>query len=143
MNHDLSSAARVWRLNFLLSTATLSAMAPDLEALGLAGKEFFVLDGIEDRPFPAALARYLSLSRPNLTQHLKALQARGLISRSVDARDLRRHRLVLTDAGRACLGQAREALSRRYEEKLQRLSAAERAAFAGLLEKLVGGEEGA
>lgn len=137
MTDDQSPAARTWRLNFLLSTATLSAAVPDLAGLGLSGKEFFVLDGIEDTPFPAELAASLSMTRPNLTMHLKALQGRGLIDRFVDERDLRRHRLALTGQGHRVLADARRIVTAKYEEKLQKLSLSERVDFTRLLEKLV------
>lgn len=132
-----TEAVRIWRLNFLLSTATLSAAGEELKALGLVGKEFFVLDGIEDHPSPAGLAESLSMSKPNLTMHLKALQARGLIDRSVDQADLRRHRLVLSDLGRELRDKARGIVTAKYEDTLQKLSAPERQNFMRLLERLV------
>lgn len=137
MIDEHTEAVQIWRLNFLLSTATLSAAGAELKALGLVGKEFFVLDGIEDHPSPAGLAESLSMTKPNLTMHLKALQARGLIDRSVDQADLRRHRLVLSDLGRELRDQARGVVTAKYEDALQKLSAPERENFMRLLEKLV------
>lgn len=135
---DLSVAARAWQLNFLFSTKTLSAAIPDLEALGLDGKEFFVLDGVPERPYPAELAMHLAMPKPSLTLHLKKLQSNGLITRIVDPNDLRRHQLALTNAGRKTLTQARAAIAKRYDEKLQCLSPAEQEQFMKLLEKLAG-----
>lgn len=51
-----SEAERIFRLNLQLSTETLMAAAPEIEALGLEPKAFFVLDGIDLQPFPASLA---------------------------------------------------------------------------------------
>ncbi|UHD45806.1 MarR family transcriptional regulator [Aureimonas altamirensis] len=131
-----ADAARIFRLNLQLSTETLTAAAPEIEALGLEAKEFFVLDGLEERPYPAELARHLSMPKPTVTLYLKNLQAKGLIGRAIDAQDLRRHRLELTALGLETLTQARASLARCYGERLARLSGRERGEFAKLLEKL-------
>lgn len=127
---------RIFQLNLLLSTGTLTAAAPEIEALGLEPKEFFVLDGLEVRPYPAELARHLSMPKPTITAYLKNLESRGLIARQIDSLDLRRHRLELTKSGRETLSQARAILSGRYDERLQRLTHDERIEFERLLEKL-------
>jgi DNA-binding MarR family transcriptional regulator len=129
---------RIFRLNLQLSTETLTAAAPEIEALGLEAKEFFVLDGLQDRPYPAELARHLSMPKPTVTLYLKNLEGKGLIARAIDSNDLRRHRLELTKTGRDTLTQARAILSRRYAERLARLNSREQAEFANLLEKLCG-----
>jgi DNA-binding MarR family transcriptional regulator len=131
-----ADAARTFRLNLQLSTETLAAAAPEIEALGLEAKEFFVLDALEERPYPAELARRLSMPKPTVTLYLKNLEARGLIVRAIDARDLRRHRLEMTALGLQTVAQARAILARRYGERLALLSAREQVEFAKLLEKL-------
>lgn len=133
-----ADAARIFRLNLQLSTETLTAAAPEIEALGLEAKEFFVLDGLEERPYPAELARHLSMPKPTVTLYLKNLQAKGLIVRGIDAQDLRRHRLELTALGLETLTQARASLASRYGERLARLSRREQDEFVRLLEKLSG-----
>ena len=82
---------RIFRLSLKLSTETLDEAAPEIEALGFEPKAFFVLDGIEERPYPAELARHLSMPKPTLTAYLKNLESRGYVRRSIDPRDLRRH----------------------------------------------------
>ena len=129
---------RVFRLNLRLSTETVGEAASEIEELGFEPKAFFVLDGIEFQPYPADLARHLSMPRPTLTAYLKMLEARGLVRRSIDPSDLRRHRLQITPAGAEVLGKARGALLQRYGERLARLTEAERATLAMLLEKLSG-----
>ncbi|MEO9337140.1 MarR family transcriptional regulator [Mesorhizobium sp. SB112] len=131
-----ADAARIFRLNLQLSTETLTAAVPEIEALGLEAKEFFVLDGLEERPYPAELARHLSIPKPTVTLYLKTLQGKGLMARAIDSNDLRRHRLELTEAGRETLTQARAILADRYGERLARLSRREQDEFAKLLEKL-------
>lgn len=129
---------RIFRLSLKLSTETLTEAAPEIEALGFEPKAFFVLNAIEDHPHPADLARHLSMPKPTLTAYLKNLEGRGLVGRSIDPRDLRRHRLDLTPPGAEVLGQARRALMRRYDERLVRLTEDEQATLAALLTKLCG-----
>jgi len=133
---DEVDAARIFRLNLQLSTETLTAAAPEIEALGLEAKEFFVLDGLEERPYPAELARHLSMPKPTLTLYLKNLQGKGFMVRAIDSQDLRRHRLELTASGRTTVMRARASLARRYSERLARLSRLEQDEFAKLFEKL-------
>ncbi|MDW9670804.1 MarR family transcriptional regulator [Sinorhizobium meliloti] len=133
-----ADAARIFRLNLQLSTETLTAATPEIEALGLEAKEFFVLDGLEERPYPAELARHLSMPKPTVTLYLKNLQAKGLIVRAIDAQDLRRHRLELTALGLETLTRARASLASRYGERLARLSRRDQDEFVRLLEKLSG-----
>jgi DNA-binding MarR family transcriptional regulator len=59
-----------------------------------------------------------------------------LIQRELDPSDLRRHRLALTDKGRETLSRAGAVLATCYDQRLTRLTAAQRATFAALLDKL-------
>jgi DNA-binding MarR family transcriptional regulator len=126
----------IFRLNLRLSTETLGAASPAIEALGLDAKEFFVLDALEDQAYPAELARHLSMAKPTMTLYLKSLQQKGLINRAIDPSDLRRHRLELTDQGRSILSRSRSVLADCYTERLSRLNSQEQNEFAKLLEKL-------
>lgn len=130
-------AARLFRLNLQLSTETLSGAAPKIEALGLEAKAFFILDGVEGRPYPAELARHLSMPKPTMTLYLKSLEAKGLLVRAIDPHDLRRHRLELTTQGHDVVRKARTHLFGRYRERLLRLSVREQAELARLFEILV------
>lgn len=136
---DVLEASRIFRLNLQLSTETLTAATPEIEALGLEAKEFFVLDGVEERPYPAELARHLSMPKPTITLYLKNLEGKGFVARAIDAQDLRRHRLELTKLGRQRVTQARACLAHRYGEKLSRLNRREQIDFAKLLEKICTG----
>jgi DNA-binding MarR family transcriptional regulator len=127
---------RMFRLTLQLSTETLTAAAPKIEALGLEAKEFFVLDGLAVHPYPAELARHLSVPKPTITAYLKSLEARGLIARAIDPADLRRHRLELTEAGLETLTMARAALTDRYASRLVRLEKQEQRELLRILEKL-------
>ena len=130
--------ARVWSLNFRLSTGVLDEAAAELAALGLEGKEFFVLDGIAEHPYPAEIARRLAMSKPAVTLHLRNLEKKGLLRRDIDPADLRRHRLTLTTKGEVVSGTARTVIAEKYAARLARLDENERAEFSRLLEKLTG-----
>jgi DNA-binding MarR family transcriptional regulator len=129
--------ARIWGLNFRLSTVVLGEAAPAIEALGIEAKEFFVLDSVEELSYPAMIAQRLSMSRPTITLHLRHLEDKRLLTREMEQSDLRRHRLRLTDDGREVTNKARRILSDAYDVRLGRLSAVERAHFAALLARLV------
>jgi DNA-binding MarR family transcriptional regulator len=131
-----AEAERIFRLNLQLSTETLNAAAPEIEALGLEPKAFFVLDGIAEQPFPAGLARHLSMPKPTMTAYLKTLEAAGLVTRAIDTEDMRRHRIELTARGIEVLTAARASLARYYGARLDRLSAKDAAEFARLLSAL-------
>lgn len=129
-------AERIFLLNLRLSTETLAAAGPEIEALGLEPKAFFVLEGVEEQPYPATLALHLSMPRPTITAYLKNLESAGLVTRAIDPTDLRRHRIELTENGYNVLSRAREALTRHYGNRLKRLSAQEVTEFTRLLEIL-------
>lgn len=133
---EIADGARIFRLTLRLSTETLTAATAEIEALGLEPKLFFVLDGLEEHPYPAELARYLSMPKPTITAYLKNFEADGLIARTIDPQDLRRHRLELTQTGQERLSSARSILTRRYGERLARLDCEEQTALADLLEKM-------
>ncbi|MCB2253109.1 MarR family winged helix-turn-helix transcriptional regulator [Pseudomonas chlororaphis] len=52
---------------------------------------------------PLAVAEYLGLTKGTVSQSLKALEAKGLLSKSQDARDKRSVHLLLTDEARNLL----------------------------------------
>lgn len=130
--------ARIWSLNYRLSTLVLGEATPRIEACGIEPKEFFVLDGIHDLAYPAAVAERLSMSRPTITLHVRNLERKGLVTRAVDQSDLRRHRLTLSREGLEVLGKSRQSVSQAYAARLGRLDSVERECFEGLLAKLVG-----
>ncbi len=51
-----------------------------------------------------ALTAFLGLTKGTVSQTLKALEARGLVNKQIDAKDRRRIRLALTAKGRKYLG---------------------------------------
>jgi DNA-binding MarR family transcriptional regulator len=130
-------AVKVWSLNYRLLTSIITSVAPDVAALGLEVKELFVLAEIEEHPHPAELATRLSMPKPSVTVNLKRLEAAGLVRREIDPTDLRRHRLIVTAAGRRIMARGLALLSDAFGARLARLSAAEQGELEALLEKMV------
>jgi DNA-binding MarR family transcriptional regulator len=111
---------------------------PDLEALGLSPKAFFLLAAVEEHPFPAVLARRMHLPPPTVTYLVKQLENKGLLERRAEPGDLRKFRLVQTAAGRDALRRGAEALGRVLDERLRRLDPDEVVHFNRIVKRLTG-----
>src|ERR1700744_3253906 len=93
-------AARMWSLNYRVLLSVIASAEAGITTLGLDSKELFLLAEIDEHPYPAELASTLSMPKPTVTVYLKRLEAAGFVRREIDPCDLRRHRLLLTPAGR-------------------------------------------
>jgi DNA-binding MarR family transcriptional regulator len=131
------NAIKLWSLNYRLLTAVIASIAPDITALGLEVKELFVLSEIDEHPHPAELALRLSMPKPTVTVYLKRLEAAGFVRREIDSADLRRHRLLVTAAGRRIMTRGQALLSEAFGARLARLSAPQQLELASLLETLI------
>ncbi|MCY0989041.1 MarR family transcriptional regulator [Nannocystis sp. ILAH1] len=129
-------AARLWSLNHRLLMSVIATVAADVGALGLEVKELFVLSELDEHPYPAELAAALLMPKPTMTVYVKRLEAAGFLRREIDAADLRKHRLLITPAGRKVMQRGLTLLADAFAERLGRLSAGEQAQLRGLLEKL-------
>jgi DNA-binding MarR family transcriptional regulator len=129
-------AAKIWSLNYRLLMTVIVAVAPEIGELGLETKELFLLAELDEHPYPAELAATLCMPKPTVTVLLKRLEAAGFLRREIDAGDLRRHRLLITPAGRKATTQGLALLSKAFGARLGRLSSAEQAELKALLEKL-------
>ena len=129
-------AAKMWSLNYRLLMSVITSVAPDIAKLGLETKELFVLAEIDDHPHPAELAAVLCMPKPTVTVNVKRLEAAGFVRREIDASDLRRHRLMVTPAGRKVMTRGLAFLSEAFGERLRRLTAGQQADLRALLEKL-------
>lgn len=129
-------AARVWSLNYRLVMSVITGVSSELAALELEPKELFLLAEIDEHPYPAELAATLCMPKPTVTVHLKRLESAGFVRREIDAADLRRHRLLLTAAGRKATTQGLVLLADAFRARLERLSPAQQAELTALLEKL-------
>jgi DNA-binding MarR family transcriptional regulator len=129
-------ALRIWSLNYRLLMSVITSVSPDIGALGIETKELFVLAEIDEHPHPADLAQRLSMPKPTITVYVKHLEAAGLVRREIDPSDLRRHRLLVTPAGRKLMARGLSLLSEAFHARLARLSAAEQATMQMLLERM-------
>jgi len=130
-------AAKVWSLNYRLLLSVISAAEAGINALGLESKELFLLAEIDEHPYPAELASTLNMPKATVTLYLKRLEAAGFIRREIDSADLRRHRLLLTPAGRQAAKDGLALLSDAFDERLGRLTAKQQDELKNLLEKIV------
>jgi MarR family transcriptional regulator, lower aerobic nicotinate degradation pathway regulator len=125
-------------LIFRLARASAWRLGRSLREADLRWAEYAVLHHL-DAQAPIAqrdLARALRIQPSNLVVILDQLSDRGLLRRSPDPADRRRHRLELTAKGRTALERAREATGRAERELLEPLSPPERREFRGLLIRL-------
>jgi DNA-binding MarR family transcriptional regulator len=131
-----TSPWELWTLNFQLSMSVMTEVAPRIRTLKLEMKEFFLLSHVDEHPSPADLARALMLPKPSITFMIKRVEAVGYVRRELHATDLRRFHLTLTPSGRRAMEKARVILDEAFGERLTRLTAAQRAELAKLLQKL-------
>jgi MarR family transcriptional regulator, temperature-dependent positive regulator of motility len=130
-------AAKVWSLNYRLLLSVISSAEAGINALGLDSKELFLLAEIDEHPYPAELASTLSMPKATVTVYLKRLETAGFMRREIDSADLRRHRLLLTSAGRKAAKEGLALLSNAFDERLGRLTAKQQSELNTLLEKIV------
>ena len=130
-------AAKMWSLNYRLLLSVISAAEPGINELGLESKELFLLAEIDEHPYPAELASTMSMPKATVTLYLKRLETAGFIRREIDSADLRRHRLLLTPAGRQAAKDGLALLSGAFDERLGRLTAKQQIELKNLLEKIV------
>ncbi len=130
-------AAKIWSLNYRVLLSVISAAEPDIATLGLETKELFLLAEIDEHPYPAELAVTLSMPKPTVTVYLKRLEAAGFVRREIDSTDLRRHRLLLTAAGRQANQDGLALLSDAFSKRLERLTAAQQKELKSLLDQIL------
>jgi MarR family transcriptional regulator, temperature-dependent positive regulator of motility len=130
-------AGKIWSLNYQVLLSVISSVEADITALGLDSKELFLLAEVDDHPYPAELATTLSMPKATVTLYLKRLEAAGLVRREIDPADLRRHRLLLTPAGRQVAADGLALLSAEFDKRLERLTVAQQKELKSLLERIV------
>jgi DNA-binding MarR family transcriptional regulator len=125
-------------LIFRLARASAWRIGRSLNDSGLRWAEFAVLHHL-DAQGPVAqrdLALALRIQPSNLVALLDQLEDRGLLARSPDPSDRRRHRVELTGAGRRAVKRARDATTRAESDLVAPLSADERRELRSLLVRL-------
>lgn len=115
--------------------AVLAAVAPDLEAEGLAPCTFWTLYRLASggADHPGAIARRLGVTMPSVTQNVDQLVGSGLVSRHRSESDRRIVRLEITPAGRRVLARVVRRVDRTLAQGLKGQPAAEVRAAARLL----------
>jgi len=108
----ITTSARIVRWTPKTSTVTLSLAAARILAR--------LNDNGPTRISELALAE--RCSQPTITNHVKRLEAAGLVEREADARDARAWMIALTDAGSRELGELRSALGDNLQPYLAKLS---------------------
>jgi MarR family transcriptional regulator, temperature-dependent positive regulator of motility len=130
-------AAKIWSLNYRVLLSVISCAEADICALGLESKELLLLAEIDEHRYPAELAATLSMPKATVTVYLKRLEAAGFVRREIDPSDLRRHRILLTAAGRQVATKGLALLSEEFDKRLGRLTVAQQRELKGLLERIV------
>src|ERR1700677_3414768 len=130
-------AAKIWSLNYRVLLSVISCAEDEICALGLESKELFLLAEIDEHPYPAELAATLSMPKATVTLYLKRLEAAGFVRREIDPADLRRHRLLLTPAGRQATSDGLALLSGAFNTRLDRLTTAQQTELTNLLEQIL------
>jgi MarR family transcriptional regulator, temperature-dependent positive regulator of motility len=130
-------AAKIWSLNYRVLLSVISSAEADITALGIESKELFLLAEVDEHPYPAELAVTLSMPKPTVTVYLKRLEAAGFVRREIDPEDLRRHRLLLTPAGRRATKDGLALLSDAFSKRLQRLTITQQKELKSLLEEIL------
>jgi DNA-binding MarR family transcriptional regulator len=130
-----ADTAKIWSLNYRLLLSVISSVEADITALGLDSKELLLLAEIDEHPYPAELAATMSMPKATVTVYLKRLEAAGFVRREIDHADLRRHRLLLTPAGRQTTTDGLALLSDAFNKRLGRLTTAQQQELKNLLEQ--------
>jgi len=132
------------RLTYLLKRALLELEdlhGEHLAPTGVNVRELAVLlllDGHGPESQQQAAVR-LGVDRTTMVGLLDGLESRGLLARQADAADRRRNVVVLTDAGRGALAEARQASDAAERQLLGGLDASEAGQLRALLARVAPG----
>src|ERR1700726_147145 len=130
---------RPWELllrNVNVIHAALERAEPELSLLELDTKRLFILSMVDAHPFPADLARVLSMPKPSMTFLIKKLEETGYLRRQGEKGDLRRYRLTITPAGIKARDKGAETVTGIFGAWLNSLSAADQATFSRIVDQL-------
>jgi DNA-binding MarR family transcriptional regulator len=130
---------RPWELllrNVNVLHSVLERAEPELSLLELDTKRLFILSMVDAHPYPADLARALSLPKPSMTFLIKKLEETGYLRRQGEKGDLRRYRLTITRAGIKARDKGAEVVNGIFGAWLNSLSAADQATFSRIVDQL-------
>jgi MarR family transcriptional regulator, lower aerobic nicotinate degradation pathway regulator len=131
-----SSTFLLKRLGFVAKDQAIRAY----EQFGLTPYHHAVLAVLAERPpeTQGAIAEALGYDKSHLVGLLDELEQKGLVERSRDPADRRRHTVRLTADGDRMLTKLRRLAKQLDDQFLARLSSEERAELHGLLRRLAG-----
>lgn len=123
----------------LLSRINERAFEAKIADLGISRIMWCILLGVgqESVVHPSAIATYVGIDRTATSRALRAMETRGLITRSNGAADGRTTEVAITDTGRQILSQATAAARDNASWYTHKLTQAELAQFGQLLDKLL------
>jgi DNA-binding MarR family transcriptional regulator len=130
---------RPWELllrNVNVLHSVLERAEPELSLLDLDTKRLFILSMVDAHPYPADLARALSLPKPSMTFLIKKLEETGYLRRQGEKGDLRRYRLTNTRAGIKARDKGAGVVNGIFGAWLNSLSAADQATFSRIVDQL-------
>ena len=129
--------ARIMRLSYYIE----QRVERNLALFGLSRGEFEVLSVILRNPgeamTPKKIQARVLITSGGLSNRIKTLEAKGLLTREPDPADKRGVVLKLTEKGRAMAGKAARTHLQVEREILQGFEKEDAAALAGLLRKLI------
>jgi len=110
-----------------------------LRPIGLTASQYTALSmlGRRDGLSSAQLARRFGVAPQSMTEVIKALEDKRLISRSEEESNRRILRITLTNAGRKCIDICETLVDREEEELLAALSQTEIATLRKLLARII------
>ena len=111
-------------------------VACDSRARSNSIQSAFHFVSVDANPFPADLARALSMPKPSMTFLIKKLEESGYLRRQGEKGDLRRYRLTITPAGIKARDKGAEAVNGIFGACLNSLSAADQATFSRIVDQL-------
>jgi DNA-binding MarR family transcriptional regulator len=124
-----------------LSKQVMRRVSPEL--LGIDLRLLMALSYLSDHDGAPQqeLVDALCMDAKNVVLLLNELEDSEYLVRRRDTEDRRRHRVLITEAGREALGRARDAMTAVENEVLQALDADERATLVNLLARALQGAE--
>lgn len=122
----------------------VSLFLEETGALKITTTQYGILFILQQRPGidQVSVAKLLGLDRSTTGMVVTRLEQDGLIGRDKGLADRRRHRLVLTRAGKAMLERLAEPAERAQARMLSALAPREREKFLDMLDKLVRSHNG-
>ncbi len=133
MSEDRSCSQRLMEAFFRLGKLHIGRPSDGLRPPELGLLKRLIRAGSPDGLKVSELSQQLQVTPPMITQVVKALEARGLVTRSVDVEDRRAVRVSITDAGREAWEQTTASMLAAFDGLVTHLGPTKSARLADLL----------